>query len=335
MVFDVDVTRNRPDCHGHLGVARDLAAWLDLPLAVPEPTIVAGGPERRALVDIVAGDSCARFTTVVLSGVRVAPSAPWMANRLLAAGQRPINNVVDVSNYVMLELNQPNHAYDLDTLGGGGFRVRYASSGERLTTLDGVDRVLTEADLVICDAHDVPIGLAGIMGGADSEITDATSTVALECAWFEPYGIAATVTRTGLRSDASSRFERGVDPYGIDRGVARFVELLGETCPELVVHAGAVDVRTSVAPGAGATLRRARRPTSTASSAPTSRPATWPGCSTRSATPSTAPAPSWTWRCRRGDRTRPRRSTSSRRSGATTGTPTSSRECRGRRCTAT
>ena len=171
-----------------------------------------------------------------------------MANRLLAAGQRPINNVVDVSNYVMLELNQPNHAYDLDTLGGGGFRVRYASSGERLTTLDGVDRVLTEADLVICDAHDVPIGLAGIMGGADSEITDATSTVALECAWFEPYGIAATVTRTGLRSDASSRFERGVDPYGIDRGVARFVELLGETCPDLVVHAGAVDARTAALP---------------------------------------------------------------------------------------
>jgi phenylalanyl-tRNA synthetase beta chain len=250
VVFDVDVTRNRPDCHGHLGVARDLAAWLDLPLTVPEPTIVARGPERCASVDIQAGEACARFTTVVLSGVRVVPSASWMARRLLAAGQRPINNVVDVSNYVMLELNQPNHAYDLDTLGGGGIRVRHAAPEERLTTLDGIERVLSEADLLICDANDVPIGLAGVMGGADTEITDATSTVALECAWFEPYGIAATVARTGLRSDAASRFERGVDPYGIDRGVARFVELLAETCPELVVHAGAVDERTEALPAA-------------------------------------------------------------------------------------
>lgn len=186
----------------------------------------------------------------MLSGVAVGPSAPWMAARLRAVGQRPISNVVDVSNYVMLELNQPNHAYDLDTLGGGAIRVRRAAAGERIVTLDDVERELTDDDLLICDGNDAPIGLAGIMGGADTEISPATSTVALEIAWFEPLGIAASVTRTGLRSDASTRFERGVDPYSIDTAIARFAELLAETCPDLVVHAGAVDARAESLPPA-------------------------------------------------------------------------------------
>jgi phenylalanyl-tRNA synthetase beta chain len=164
-----------------------------------------------------------------------------LAARLLDVGQRPINNVVDVSNYVMLELSQPNHAYDLATLGGGGIRVRLAGDGERITTLDGTTRELTTDELLICDALDAPIGLAGIMGGEHTEISPGTTTVALEFAWFEPLGIAASVIRTGLRSDASARWERGVDAHGIDTAIARFVELLGETCPDLVVHAGAVD----------------------------------------------------------------------------------------------
>ena len=131
----------------------------------------------------------------------------------------------------MLELNQPNHAYDLATLGGNGIRVRLATDGEALTTLDGTTRVLTTEELLICDAHDVPIGLAGIMGGEHTEIAGSTSMVALEFAWFEPLGIAASIVRTGLRSDASARWERGVDAYGIDTSIARFVELLSETCP--------------------------------------------------------------------------------------------------------
>jgi len=248
VVVDVDVTRNRPDAFGHVGVARDVAAKLALPFTPPRPAAPATGEGATASVEIVAGQRCGRFTLTILSGIAVGPSAPWMAARLHSVGQRPINNVVDVSNYVMLELNQPNHAYDLATLGGGGIRVRLATAGEQLTTLDGMPRTLTSDELLICDAHAAPIGLAGIMGGEHTEIGDATTTVALEFAWFEPLGIAASVSRTGLRSDASARWERGVDAYGIDAAIARFVDLLGETCPDLVVHAGAIDARAESLP---------------------------------------------------------------------------------------
>ena len=250
VLIDADVTRNRPDCWGYVGVARDLAAKLATPFRPPEPELVVIGSPRVATVRIDEGKGCARFTSTVISGVQVAPSTEWMARRLSAAGMRPINNVVDVSNYVMLELNQPNHAYDLDTLGGGGFVVRTAHDGEQLTTLDGQTRTFTEADLLICDANDVPIGLAGIMGGLDTEISVTTSTIALEMAWFEPVAIGRAVTRNGLRSEASARFERGVDPYGMPTAIARFVELLSETCPDLTVHAGAVDERTAELPEA-------------------------------------------------------------------------------------
>ncbi len=243
VVLDIDLTRNRPDCWGHLGLARDVAAHLGVPLAPAPAALVATGAPCSAAVDVVDGARCPRFTTIVLSGVVVGPSPAWMARRLRAGGMRPINNVVDVSNYVMLELNQPNHAYDLDTLGGGAIRVRLAVDGERLVTLDGTTRSRTGDDLLICDGADTPIGIAGVMGGLDSEITASTSIVALEIACFEQTGITRTMNRLGLRSEASGRFERGVDPYGIERAQARFVELLRETCPDLVVHAGAVDAR--------------------------------------------------------------------------------------------
>ncbi len=248
VLIDADVTRNRPDCWGYVGIARDLAAKLNVDFRPPESTLAVTGDERSASVEIVDGDRCGRFTSTVISGVEVTASAPWMAQRLTAAGMRPISNVVDVSNYVMLELNQPNHAYDLDTLGGGGFRVRRANDGEHLTTLDGEDRVFTSDDLFICDATDMPIGVGGIMGGLDTEISDSTTTIALEMAWFSLVGIGQTVTRTNLRSEASARFERGVDPYGMPLAIARFVELLAETCPNVVVHAGAVDARAECLP---------------------------------------------------------------------------------------
>ncbi len=248
VLIDADVTRNRPDCWGYVGIARDLAAKLGVEFRPPTPTLDVTGEARVAPVAIVAGDRCGRFTSTVISGVAVTPSATWMAARLEAAGMRSINNIVDVSNYVMLELNQPNHAYDLDTLGGGGFRVRLAGEGEHLTTLDGEVRSLTVDDLLICDALDAPIGLAGVMGGLDTEISDSTTAVALEMAWFDPLGIARAVVRNGLRSEASARFERGVDPYGMPTAIARFVELLRETCPDLVVHGGAVDARSDGLP---------------------------------------------------------------------------------------
>jgi phenylalanyl-tRNA synthetase beta chain len=243
VLIDAEVTRNRPDCWGYVGIARDLAPRLGTELRPPRPTLVPTGPERTAPVELVAGDRCGRFTSTVISGIEVGPSSEWMARRLTAAGMRPINNVVDVSNYVMLELNQPNHAYDLETLGGGGFRVRLAGEGERLTTLDGEERTFSASDLFICDAHDEPIGVGGIMGGLDTEISERTTTVALEMAWFSMIGIGLTATRLSLRSEASARFERGVDPYGMPTAIARFAELLAETCPDLVVHAGAADAR--------------------------------------------------------------------------------------------
>ncbi|MGI9646641.1 MAG: phenylalanine--tRNA ligase subunit beta [Ilumatobacteraceae bacterium] len=248
VLIDADVTRNRPDAWGYVGIARDVAGKLGVAFRPPSPELPVTGEPRSAPVEIVDGERCARFTSTVISGVEIKPAADWMARRLAAAGMRPISNVVDVSNYVMLELNQPNHAYDLDTLGGGGFRIRLAQDGERLTTLDGEDRAFTEADLFICDANDVPIGVGGVMGGLDTEISDSTDTVALEMAWFSIVGIGATVTRTNLRSEASMRFERGVDPYGMPLAIARFVELLGETCPDLVVHEGAIDARSEYLP---------------------------------------------------------------------------------------
>ncbi|MDO8362428.1 MAG: phenylalanine--tRNA ligase subunit beta [Actinomycetota bacterium] len=248
VVYDIDVLRNRPDAFGHLGVARDVAAKLGLALAAAPVLPAAQHPARTATVDLVDGDRCPRFTSLVIGGVTVTASPDWMQRRLTAAGMRPINNVVDVSNYVMLETNQPNHAYDFDTLGGGGFRVRLAREGETIVTLDDAERTLTADDLLICDATDRPIGIAGIMGGQNTEISDSTTTSALEAAWFEPAAIMRSALRLGLRSEASARFERGMDPMGIDRGVARFVDLLALTCPDLVVHAGAVDARAPQLP---------------------------------------------------------------------------------------
>ncbi len=259
LVYDIDVLRNRPDAYGHVGVARDLAARFGVPFAYEPPAIDASGSPLTATVELVDGARCPRFTSVVLSGIHVGQSPDWMASRLSAAGMRPINNVVDVSNYVMLECNRPNHAYDFETLGGKGFRVRLAVEGERMITLDGVERTVTADDLLICDATDRPIGLAAIMGGQNTEIGDGTTTVALETAWFEPTAIMRSVVRTGLRSEASARFERGMDPHGIGAGVARFVELLRLTCPNLVVHAGAVDARSEHVPAAATIAVRPAR----------------------------------------------------------------------------
>ncbi len=248
IVYDLDVMRNRPDCFGHLGVARDVAAKLGIAMT-PAPALVDPvEPARSASVKIDDGNRCARFTTIVISGIVVGQSPDWMRRRLSAAGMRPLNNVVDVSNYVMLECNQPNHPYDFDTLGGGGFIVKRAKPGEEIVTLDDVTRTMSADDLLICDADSVPIGIAGIMGAKNTEIRDTTTTVALEMAWFEPNAIMASANRLGLRSEASARFERGVDPFGMGRAGSRFVELLRLTCPDLVVHAGGVDVQSKYLP---------------------------------------------------------------------------------------
>jgi len=242
-VYELDITRNRPDATGHLGVARDVAAKLGTKFNPPKGDSSKKGVARRLPVKIVADKACARFNVTVMSGIVVGPSPDRLARRLIAAGMRPINNVVDASNLVMLETNQPNHAYDAAKV-ASGFRIRMARAGEQLETLDGTRRTLDAADLLICDGDDRAIGIAGVMGGANSEIDAATTEIALETAWFEPGAIRRTSQRLALRTEASARFERGVDPLGVEYSVARFAAILRESCPRLVVHAGANDPRT-------------------------------------------------------------------------------------------
>ena len=243
VVYDLDITRNRPDATGHLGVARDVAARLGSRFTPPKGDVAKKGPPRRVPVKIVDEKACARFNVTVMSGIVVGPSPDHLVRRVIAAGMRPINNVVDASNLVMLETNQPNHAYDAGKV-SSGFRIRKANAGEKITTLDGTQRTLDAADLLICDGEDRAIGIAGVMGGANTEISAATTEIALETAWFEPNGVRLTSQRLALRTEASARFERGVDPLGVDYSVARFAAILRASCPGLVVHAGATDART-------------------------------------------------------------------------------------------
>ncbi len=241
VVLDVTVEGNRPDAWSMAGIARDLAARLGLPYSAPAPAppATAGDPvEQLATLEVEDPVLCPRITARVLLGVTVGPSPRWLARRLVLAGMRPINNVVDASNYVMLELGQPTHPYDLARLDGPGLLVRRARRGETLVTLDGVERRLgtpgrglgdTGEDCVICAADGTPVGVGGIMGGVSSEISATTTQVLLEAAYFTPLAIARTAKRLGLRTEASARFERGCDPWGIDRAADRFCELLGAT----------------------------------------------------------------------------------------------------------
>ena len=244
VLFDLEVNPNRPDAMSVMGVARDLAARLGVPFSVAVPQIdeIGQSAAERAAVSIAAPDFCQRFGVRVLDNVPPGASPRWMANRLLAVGQRPINAVVDLSNYVMFELGQPNHTYDLDLVPGGELGVRMARPGEQLTTLDGVERTLTEADGVIVNRDDEAIGLAGVMGGASTEISSETRSVLLEAAWWDPMTIARTARRLGLRSEASARFERGADPDIIPMALDRFAELAaalgGATAPGMIDATG-------------------------------------------------------------------------------------------------
>jgi phenylalanyl-tRNA synthetase beta chain len=229
VLWDLEINPNRPDAMSIAGVARDLAARLGLPFSLPDPRprTVAADRIGAVTVEILDPDRCGSFEARVLRGVTVGPGDPKLGARLALLGMRSISNVVDVSNYVMLELGQPNHPYDLAKVAGPGFRVRRARAGERLTTLDDVERTLAEEDLLICDAADVPVGLAGIMGGGNSEISGTTTDVLLEMAWFDPIGIVRSSRRHKLRSEASARFEKGTDPEVIDLAMRRFADLLG------------------------------------------------------------------------------------------------------------
>lgn len=231
-VLDLEITTNRPDCLGHLGVARELAATFKKPLRSQTIAVTESNRPPGDAISIEIDDvgGCARFCGRVIQNVKVQPSPEWLARRLEAVGVRPINNVADVTNYVLMELGHPMHAYDLDRLRGSKIIVRRARAGEKLHTLDGVERTLSAEDLVIADAERA-VGLAGVMGGEDSEIAFRTRAVMLESAWFEPVGIRRTSKRHGLHTEASHRFERGADiemaRQAIDRAAALIAELAG------------------------------------------------------------------------------------------------------------
>ena len=241
-IFDLEVTTNRPDCLSHLGVAREIAASFGSTLRPLAFTVLeAQKPAAEAIsIEISDPTGCARFCGRVIENVRVAASPAWMARRLEAVGIRSINNVADVTNYVLMELGHPMHAYDLERLRGRKIIVRRALAGERLQTLDGVTRTLAAEDLAIADAERT-VGLAGVMGGEDSEISSSTRTVMLESAWFEPVGVRRTAKRHGLHTEASHRFERGADiemaRVAIDCAAALIVELAGGQVLEGVVDA--------------------------------------------------------------------------------------------------
>jgi phenylalanyl-tRNA synthetase beta chain len=258
VLYDLEINPNRPDAMSVAGVARDLAARLRVPFALPEPVVDEVAAERvgDVRIEVEAPDLCGRFTARVLRGVTVGPSDPAIARRLTLLGMRPISSLVDVSNYVMLELGQPNHPYDLAKVRGGGLRIRRARPRETLVTLDGVERRFTGDDLLICDGDDSPVGIAGIMGGADTEIDDTTTDVLLEMAWFLPIAIAKTSRRLRLRSEASARFEKGADPEVIDLAHRRFAELVAGSGARL--EAGTVDVRGELPDRSPVTVRTGR-----------------------------------------------------------------------------
>jgi phenylalanyl-tRNA synthetase beta chain len=244
----VDVGPNRPDLLGHKGIARELSASYGIPFrlpAIPGASLIDVPPVRRAgNVALVGGvragtedpEGCPRLLGAVLRGVKVAPSPPWLARRLEAAGSRSINNVVDATNYVMLELNQPMHAYDVAKLRGPSVLARRAVAGESLTTLDGVARTLSEGMTVIADDSG-PIGVAGVMGGAATEVSADTTDVFLECAYFTPTLVRRTRRALGLSTDASYRFERGIDRWGGAEALRRCVEIIVATAGGTLVEA--------------------------------------------------------------------------------------------------
>ncbi|MGC8874952.1 MAG: phenylalanine--tRNA ligase subunit beta, partial [Chloroflexia bacterium] len=249
IVLDIDLTPNLGRCLSMIGVAREVAALLGKPLRVPTPSPQeAGAPiAGQVTVEILDPDLCPRYSAAIVRDVRMGPSPLWMQQRLLLAGMRPINVVVDVTNYVMLEWGQPLHAFDYERLrpkpGTGGppaIVVRRGRPGERMTTLDGIERTLGPERLLICDGEG-PVALAGVMGGLESEVTDATRHVLLESAHFDPICIRRTAKALHLDSEASFRFERGVDPEGTIWALRRACELLEELAGGVTAQ-GVVDV---------------------------------------------------------------------------------------------
>lgn len=250
-MLDAELTSNRADCLGHYGIAREAAVLYGLPLkrADPHPRESSEQAAMATRIQIDSPELCGRFTARVLRGVKVGPSPDWLRQRLEALGQASINNVVDATNYVMLELGQPMHAYDMDLLAEQRLVVRRARAGEKIRTLDGIERALTSEMCVIADANRA-VGIAGVMGGGDTEIRSSSRNLLLEAAWFDPISIRRASKALGLRTEASMRFERGADMEMAETASRRCAELIqqlagGEALSGVVdVYPGRIEAPT-------------------------------------------------------------------------------------------
>ena len=240
-MLDVEITSNRGDCLGHIGIAREVAAAIGKPLTLPqfEPAESDESAETLIQVDIHEPALCNRYTARVIKDVKVGPSPEWLVRRLETIGLRSVNNVVDITNYVMMETGQPSHAFDYDKISGRNIIVRKAVNGERLISIDGTKCDLNDSMLVIADAKK-PTAMAGVMGGLDSEVSEATTTVLLEVAHFEPVTVRTAARKLNLQSDASFRFERHIDTHNIEWVSARIARMMVELCGATVAK-GLVD----------------------------------------------------------------------------------------------
>ena len=242
MVFEIGLTPNRPDCLSFIGIAREVAALTGAPLRLPAVELPhnSGAIDALAAVDIQAPELCPRYATRLVTEIQVGPSPFWLQDRLHSIGLKPINNIVDITNFIMMETGQPLHAFDFDRLAGHRIVVRTAGAREPFTTLDGKQHELSDETLMICDAEK-PVAVAGVMGGENSEIGEDTARVLIESACFDPVSIRKTAKRLGINTDASHRFERGVDPevtlYALERAARLMVDLAGGSLVEGLIDA--------------------------------------------------------------------------------------------------
>lgn len=241
-VFEYEITSNRVDCYSVLGIAREAAATFNVPFVAPKVTVIENNERIEDYIQVEVEDQelCPRYCARVCTNIKIGPSPAWMQRRLAASGIRPINNLVDITNYVMEEYGQPMHAFDLNTIEGNKIIVRRGKNGSKFCTLDGVERNIDSDMLMICDGKK-EIGIAGIMGGENSKITDSVKNVVLESAIFNGPNIRKSAKRLGLRTDASAKFEKGLDPRNAEAAVERACQLIQELgCGEVV--GGMIDV---------------------------------------------------------------------------------------------
>ncbi len=259
IVIDLEVTSNRPDCLGHIGVARELAAATGQPLKMPT---VGDTPRSRipasdlTSVTVDAPDLCPRYLAMVIQNVKVGPSPEWLVERLDAINMRSVNNVVDATNYVLMETSQPFHAFDYDKLAENRIAVRRAKKGETITSIDSTECKLTENMLVIADAEK-PVAVAGVMGGLDTEVSETTTNILLEIGQFDPMSVRKTSRALQLLSESNFRFERGIDPLAMEYNATRMAEMIVQVAGGEIAD-GMIDVTATLPTPAMVTLRPAR-----------------------------------------------------------------------------